>query len=497
MAETLRTAALLGGGVIGGGWAARFLLNGVDVRLFDPDPRAEEKLADMLVNARRAYARLTLAPLPAEGELTFAGSVEEAVQGAELVQESAPERLELKQELLAAASRGAPSDVPVCSSTSGLRPTLLAAEVVHPERLLVGHPFNPVYLLPLVELCAGQRTDPLVLRRAAEAYRAVGMHPLTVRTEIDGFIADRLLEALWREGLWLVHDGAATVDEVDDAISFGAGLRWAIMGTFLTYRIAGGPEGIRHFLEQFGPALNAPWTKLVDVPELTPEFLDELAAQSDAQANGQSVSELERRRDDCLVAILQGLRAQGAGAGETLATWERALMGRGAPGHAEADGEPLRLLAREVPPEWIDYNGHMHESRYLQLFGDATDALLSRLGIGSDQLESGSSFYTVETHLSHLGQLIAADRVAVLTQVLGSDDKRLHLFHALVRDGDESPAATAEQMLVHVDTDAGRAAPMNGELRTRIETLAEAHAQLPRPEPAPSMASRLKAGHRG
>jgi carnitine 3-dehydrogenase len=496
VAEPLRTVSLLGGGVIGGGWAARFLLNGVDVRLFDPDPRAEEKLAEMLVNARRAYGKLTLAPLPAEGELTFAGSVEEAVQGAELVQESAPERLGLKQELLAAASRVAPSEVPVCSSTSGLRPSLLAAGVEHPERLLVGHPFNPVYLLPLVELCAGQRTDPQMLRRAAEAYRAVGMHPLTVRTEIDGFIADRLLEALWREGLWLVHDGVATVDEVDDAISFGAGLRWAIMGTFLTYRIAGGPEGMRHFLEQFGPALNAPWTKLVDVPELTPEFLDELAAQSDAQANGQSIGELERRRDDCLVAILHGLRAQGAGAGETLATWEKALMGRVPPGGAAADGEPLRLLAREVPPEWIDYNGHVHESRYLQLFGDATDALLSQLGIGAEQLESGSSFYTVETHLRHLGQLIAADRVAVLTQVLGADAKRLHLFHAIVRDGAEAPAATAEQMLVHVDTDAGRATPMNGELRTRIEKLAAAHAQLPRPEPATSMASRLKTGRR-
>src|SRR5688500_12535239 len=145
-----------------------------------------------------------------------------------------------------------------------------------PERFTVGHPFNPVYLLPLVELCGGERTAPETLARAAAVYRAVGMRPLVLRREVDGFVADRLLEALWREALWLVADDVATVEEVDDAVRFGAGLRWAVMGTFLTYRIAGGEAGMRHFLAQFGPALRLPWSRLSDVPELTDELVERL-----------------------------------------------------------------------------------------------------------------------------------------------------------------------------------------------------------------------------
>jgi carnitine 3-dehydrogenase len=477
---------LLGGGVIGGGWAARFLLNGLDVRVYDPDPEAPRRIDEMLANARRAYARLTLVALPSEGSLTYVGSPEEAAEGVDLVQESAPERVELKQRLLAAASRAAGPSAVFCSSTSGLRPSLLQAQMEHPERLLVGHPFNPVYLLPLVELCGGERTSPEALERGARLYRSVGMHPVVVRTEIDGFLADRLLEALWREALWLVHDDVATVEEVDDAIRFGAGLRWAFIGSFLTYRIAGGEAGMEHFIEQFGPALASPWTKLVDVPELTPDFLEKLASQSDAQARGQSIAELERARDDCLVAILQGLKAQSAGAGETLAAWERQLMdGAVPPGSAAGGGPqgPLRLVARKVPPEWIDYNGHVHESRYLQLFADATDALLRMIGVDADYLERGGSYYTVESHLSHLSQLVAGEHVHVTTQLLGWDDKRMHLFHVLVRDGDD-PIATAEQMLVHVDTSAGRASPVGDGVRDRLAALADAHAKLPWPERA-------------
>jgi 3-hydroxyacyl-CoA dehydrogenase len=237
------TVALLGGGVIGAGWAARFVLNGCDVRLYDPAPEAGARALVVLADARTAFEQLTLAPLPPEGELWIVRSVEEAVAGVELVQESAPERIELKRELLAEADRVAPPDALVCSSTSGLRPTELQAEMARPERFCVAHPFNPVYLLPLVELCAGQRTGPETVERAGELFRSVGMQPLVVRTEIDGFLADRLLEALWREALWLVHDGVATVEEVDDAIRYGAGLRWAFMGTFLTYRIAAAIRG--------------------------------------------------------------------------------------------------------------------------------------------------------------------------------------------------------------------------------------------------------------
>jgi carnitine 3-dehydrogenase len=479
-----QSVALLGGGVIGAGWAARFVLNGCDARLYDPAPGAAVRAAEVLADARAAFGQLTLAPLPAEGELRVVDSVEEAAAGAELVQESAPEQVELKRGLLAEADRAAPPDALICSSTSGLRPTELQAEMRRPERFCVAHPFNPVYLLPLVELCAGERTAPETVERAAALFRSIGMRPLVVRSEIDGFVADRLLEALWREALWLVDDGVATVEEVDDAIRYGAGLRWAFMGTFLTYRIAGGEQGMRHFLRQFGPALEWPWTHLTDVPELTDELVEKIAEQSDAQAGGQSPRELEQLRDRVLVRLLQALRVEETAAGATLAAWERELLGATPAVSAESNGGPLRLPARAVPPEWVDYNGHVHESRYLQLFADATDALLGALGVNAGYLAGGGSFFTVETHLSHLRQLEAGDRVYVTTQVLDSDEKRLHVFHVLLRDGEADPLATAEQMLLHVDTESGRAAPAREPVRERVAELTRQHGELPRPERA-------------
>src|SRR5262249_44596704 len=350
-------AGLLGGGVIGGGWAARFLVNGVDVRLFDPDPEAPRKVGEVLENARRAYRKLTLAPLPAEGALTLVRTPEEAAEGAGFVPERAPEREDGKRGLPATASRAAGADVVFASSTSGLLPSRLQADMRHPERLTVGHPFNPVYLLPLVEVCGGERTAPETIERAAAVYRSLGMRPLVLRKEIDGFLADRLLEALWREALWLVADDVATVEEIDDAIRFGAGLRWSAMGTFLLYRLAGGEAGLRHFLAQFGPALTWPWTRLTDVPELSDDLLDRLVAQSDAQAAGRSLRELEQLRDDCLVSVLQGLRANGVGAGAVLEEWERHLfLDVRETGHVD-ESLPLRLHTARVLPEWLDYNG--------------------------------------------------------------------------------------------------------------------------------------------
>lgn len=323
-----QAVGLLGGGIIGSGWIARFVLNGVDVRLYRRSPSAMDRVQTTLTNARRAYGQLTSLPLPAEGALTIVNSVAEAVRDVELVQESAPESLELKQQLLSIASRAAAPETLICSSTSGFRPSLLQAEMEHPERLLVAHPFNPVYLLPLVELCAGQSTAPQVVERAAEIYRSVGMHPLVVRKEVDGFVANRLQEAMWREALWLVHDDVATAQEINDAIRYSFGLRRAIIGPF---PIASGGTGMRQFMNLWGPMLKWPWSKLTDVPELTSAFLDKLAEQSDARAERLTAPELEQKRDDCLTAILRGLRSQGYGAGETLENWERGLRSRIAP----------------------------------------------------------------------------------------------------------------------------------------------------------------------
>ena len=209
--------------------------------------------------------------------------------------------------------------------------------MTHPERFVVGHPFNPVYLLPLVEVCGGEKTSDEAKQAAIARYSAIGMRPLHVRKEIDGFIADRLLEALWREALWLVNDGVATTTEIDDAIRFGAGLRWSFMGTFLIYRMAGGEAGMRHFLAQFGPALKLPWTKL-EAPELTSELIDKVSSQSDEQAAGVSIRDLEIRRDDCLIAVLSALRASEFGAGEVVGAYERRLR---AAGGSPAAGNPV------------------------------------------------------------------------------------------------------------------------------------------------------------
>lgn len=314
----VRRVGLAGGGVIGGGWAARWVLAGADVSVFDPAPGAEGVLARIIDNAGAALHTLHGERMPPPGSWRVVGTIEEAADGADVFHESVPERLDLKRSVLAQVDAAAPAHTLICSSTSGLLPTQLQAEMAHPERFLVAHPFNPVYLLPLVELCGGEATEPSTIDRAHQVFTDLGMRPLVVRQEVEGFIADRLLEALWREALWLVADGVATTEEVDDAIRFGAGLRWASMGTMLTYRIAGGDGGMRHFMSQFGPALQWSWTHLMDVPVLDDALLDRISQQSDAQAGDTGVVELERIRDSCVVAVLSALRTVPYGAGQTL-----------------------------------------------------------------------------------------------------------------------------------------------------------------------------------
>ncbi|MBU3739841.1 MAG: L-carnitine dehydrogenase, partial [Rhodoferax sp.] len=243
-----------------------------------------------------------LAPGASPHRLRFAASLEDCVKDADFVQESAPERLELKVALHADISAAARPDVLIGSSTSGLLPSEFFARATHPDRCVVGHPFNPVYLLPLVEVVGGERTEAEAIDAAKTVYRSLGMHPLHVRKEIPGFIADRLLEAMWRESLHLVNEGIATTGEIDDAIRFGAGMRWSFMGSFLIYTLAGGNAGMRHFMAQFGPALKLPWTKL-EAPELTDDLIDRVVEGTRDQLDGHTIEALERYRDDCLLAI--------------------------------------------------------------------------------------------------------------------------------------------------------------------------------------------------
>ncbi len=314
----IKTFAALGSGVIGSGWVARALAHGLDVVAWDPAPGAEAALRQRVANAWPALVKQGLAAGAAQWRLRFVATVEDCVRDADFIQESAPERLELKLDLHARISAAAKPDALIGSSTSGLLPSEFYEGATHPERCVVGHPFNPVYLLPLVEVVGGRHTAPEAIQAAIAVYESLGMRPLHVRKEVPGFIADRLLEALWREALHLVNDGVATTGEIDDAIRFGAGLRWSFMGTFLTYTLAGGDAGMRHFMNQFGPALKLPWTYL-PAPELTDSLIDEVVAGTSAQLGEHNIGALERYRDDCLLAVLDAVRVTKARHGMSFA----------------------------------------------------------------------------------------------------------------------------------------------------------------------------------
>lgn len=299
----VRRVALVGTGVIGSGWASRALARGLDVTAWDPAPDAEARLRAAVANAWPALERVGLSRGASRRRLTFASGLSDAVAGADFVQESGPEDEHVKRLLLAQIDGVADPRVVIASSSSGLLPTRIQSRCRHPGRVLIGHPFNPVYLLPLVEVVGGKRTKPDAIRKASAFYRRLGMRPLRLRTEIEGYISDRLQEALWREALHLVAGGVATTQDIDDAIVYGPGLRWAFMGPSLTSHLAGGDEGMRHMLEQFGPALKLPWTKL-RAPELTPQLARRMVKGTAAQANGRSVRELERWRDDQLIRLM-------------------------------------------------------------------------------------------------------------------------------------------------------------------------------------------------
>ena len=318
----------IGGGVIGAGWAARFLLNGFDCCVFDPNSETERVVNEVIDNAKYAFDKLTDAPKPKIGKLSFAKSIEEAVENADIIQESVPERIELKQKVHMQIDNAAHENALIGSSTSGLLPTDIQCKMKNPERMYVAHPYNPVYLLPLVELVGGATTEKENLKRAKEFFEMLGMKPVIINKEIDAFVGDRLLEAVWREALWLVKDDVCSVEELDDVIRYSFGMRWAQMGLFQTYRIAGGEAGMRHFIEQFGPTLNLPWTKLMDVPELDGKLIDKIAMQSDEQAKGLSIRQLERIRDDNLTGFMKVLKENtenGWGAGEVLNEYEKLL----------------------------------------------------------------------------------------------------------------------------------------------------------------------------
>ncbi|MDO8885027.1 MAG: carnitine 3-dehydrogenase [Pseudotabrizicola sp.] len=472
-----RKAAIIGGGVIGGGWAARFLLNGWDVAVFDPDPEAPRKVGEVLANARAALPALSDGPMPVEGRLVFAETITEAVEGADYIQESVSERLELKHRVFAQIQQVAP-DVPIGSSTSGFKPSQLQQNAANPAVIFVAHPFNPVYLLPLAEVVPSPSSDPALIEAVKETLREIGMFPLHIRKEIDAHIADRFLEAVWREALWLVKDGIATTEEIDEAIRMGFGLRWGQMGLFETYRVAGGEAGMKHFMAQFGPCLQWPWTKLTDVPEFNDELVDLIAGQSDAQSGMHTIRELERIRDQNLIGFLRVLKERNWGAGKVLLDHD-ARRRTASPAPVVGEG-PMETARMTVLPGWIDYNGHMTESRYLFAASETSDAFLRQIGADIAYVGTGFSYYTAETHIMHLGEAKLGDALRGTVQVLAADEKRLHIFIRILKDGET--VATLEQMLLHVDTARGKTCAAPQVILDRLLPIATTHAALPRPD---------------
>ncbi|GJE01073.1 3-hydroxyacyl-CoA dehydrogenase NAD-binding domain-containing protein [Methylobacterium isbiliense] len=290
--------SIIGCGTVGASWAALFLAHGHDVTATDPAPGARERLDAFVESARRQLADLGLR---GEGRLRFVAGTAEALEGAEYVQENAPENEALKRALLAEIDRQAAPEVLIASSTSALVRSAIVADCARPERVLVAHPFNPPHLVPLVEIVAG---DAQVAARAAALYRGLGRRPVILRREMPGHIANRLASALYREAVNLVAEGVASVADIDAALCHGPGLRWALMGPHLTYHLGGGPGGIAHYLEHLGPSQERRWASL-GRPALTPEVRAAIAAGVAAEAGSLGIADLEARRDRALIAILK------------------------------------------------------------------------------------------------------------------------------------------------------------------------------------------------
>jgi carnitine 3-dehydrogenase len=295
--------AIVGAGVIGGGWALHYLRMGLDVDVYDPAPHAERDLLAMLEETWPLLERIGLRPGARPDRLRFHADLATAVGGADVVQENSPEDGAVKRGVLAAIDRAVGPDTVIASSTSGFAMTMLQADCVRPERCAVGHPFNPPYLIPLVEVVGGERTDPAVVDWLAAFYAAVGKRPLRLTRELPGFVGNRLQEAMWREALHMVAAGEATVTEIDEAIAYGPGLRWAQMGPCLTFHLAGGSAGMAHMLDHFGAALLEPWTRL-EAPPLTPQLRERMVAGCLEEAAGRSVADLGRLRDEFLAELL-------------------------------------------------------------------------------------------------------------------------------------------------------------------------------------------------
>jgi 3-hydroxyacyl-CoA dehydrogenase len=307
MRSPIKRVAVIGAGTIGASWTAWFLSRGLEVVASDPSPGAPDLIRRMIEGAWPGLAQLGAVAGADPANWRFEPDPAKAAEGADFVQESAPERLEVKQPLLAAIDAVLPPEVVIASSTSGLLASRLSEACRHPERVVIGHPFNPPHLIPLVEVVGGAKASPQAVAAAMDFYRAIGKHPIEIRKEVPGHLANRLQAALWREAVHLVAEGVASVADVDAAISEGPGLRWALMGPHLTFHLAGGEGGMAHFLHHLLPALESWWSDLGD-PKVDATLSAKLVAGVAEEAAGASPRELAVQRDAALLRILAARR---------------------------------------------------------------------------------------------------------------------------------------------------------------------------------------------
>tara|TARA_B000000557_G_scaffold96697_1_gene78189 strand:- start:400 stop:1335 length:936 start_codon:yes stop_codon:yes gene_type:complete len=305
--DSLDTIAVIGTGVIGTGWIIRFLFNKKKVKVFDPSKKQKKFLLNEIKRTSKTLERFYAKKINLEKQLFFCNSVQEAVKNAGLIQENAPENEKLKTKVIKDISLSAPKSAIIASSSSGLLPSKIQAQAKNPERVLIAHPFNPVYLLPLVELVPGKKTTKANILKANRFYSKIGMKTLTLKKELPGYLSDRLQESMWRESLHIINEGYASTKDLDDAIIYGPGLRWSLMGTFLTFHLAGGESGMKHMLEQFGPALKLPWTKL-KAPKLTDNLKKKIIQGTKIQSKNKSIENLSNLRDNFLIDLQKLLK---------------------------------------------------------------------------------------------------------------------------------------------------------------------------------------------
>jgi len=299
----IKNISVIGTGVIGTGWILRFLASNKKVIAFDKNKSQIKYLKKEIKRTKPIIEKLYKKKININN-LKIVDTLEEAVKNSDLIQENVPERLQLKKTVLKNISKVARKNTIIASSSSGLLPSKLQSGCINPQRFIIAHPFNPVYILPLVEIVKGNKTSKIYISKANSFYKSIKMKTLLINRELPGFLSDRLQEALWREGLHIINDGFGSTKDLDDAITYGPGMRWALMGTFLTFHLAGGESGMKHMLDQFGPALKLPWTKLKS-PELNDKLKQKIINGTALQSKNLSIDKLSNIRDNFLIDLIE------------------------------------------------------------------------------------------------------------------------------------------------------------------------------------------------